>query len=122
MVVTDDARDVPNARLVLPDVHEFADAFAARAGELAEPVRAGVNRAPFANRPHLQCACDELTPELAEDVTFDVADELVAAPRDAAFVMVELKFRCEVARELFQIAAIKGVEHCFVQCLDSAIA
>jgi hypothetical protein len=124
MVVTYDARDLPHAILVLPEVNELRlpGRLCVIAAWMVESVNSYLKRAIAMHGIHLERSSNEFSAHLAAEIDLDALEEALPGPvYQTAIVVVELQVICEEAAKLLQIASIASVEECAVQRRDSAM-
>lgn len=91
MVITEHARDLPRAILVLPQVNELPFAVAdLRMPRMMEQVHAHLDRAVALHGIYLQRAGDEFARHLAADIVLDGVGQGRPAQRDSALIVIEL--------------------------------
>lgn len=116
VVITDHAGDLPTSLLVLPEHHEFRQTavLLAALGVLpgvAEAVLADLHRAVAFERVYLQGPGLQIPAHLAADVLLHRIDHGLPPAAESGLVVVELQVLGEERGQLFQIAAVVGVEH-----------
>src|SRR5204863_1604466 len=117
VVVTDDARDLPCAILLLPEVNELrlADWLPLFRPRMMETMNAYLNGTIAAHRIHLKRPCNELPAHLAADVLLNTFGQLLPAEGQSALIVIKLHIVYEERPELIQIALVVGVEQCAVE-------
>ena len=120
MVEADDASDLPDSVLVLPEVDEFglADGAGVLVSGMMEAVDADLDRSVVGNGIDLERAGNEFPGDLATDIVLDSLEESWASATQAGLVVIELDIVGNQRSEFFQIAVVVGVEELGIQRLD----